>query len=595
MKGNIRTDANPRVPGDLQHPAEKYAREAAAGKIVVSRWVKLAAKRHLRDLADGPKRGLRFDRAAGQCAIDFFSLLHHSKGKWAGTVIELQPWQQFIVWCIFGWKRADGARRFRTAYVEIAKKNGKSTLAAGIGLELLILDGEPGAEVYCAATKKDQAQIVFNEAERMREASPSIKKRVKHFRNNLCIPETNSKFEPLGADTDTLDGPNIHGLIFDELHAYKSRAILDVLEGGTAARRQPLVFKITTSGSDRESACGQEHEYAERLLEGHVEDDTTFAYVAALDPGDDWEDEKNWPKANPNLGICPTVEYLAVKAAKAKSQPGYRNAFLRFHMDVWTQATTGAISIEKWNECVGFSLAGKDPKVLRGEVMAQLAMEKRRCFAALDFSSKVDLTSLVLAFEPDPDAPASPWILLPWFWMPKDNIAERATEDRVPYDVWEREGFIQGTPGNFIDQDFIIAEIVKLRRMFAFSENRETSSPEIAFDPWNSSQAAVDLQNEGFAVVEFRQGYKSMSEPTKSFLGMVPAKRIAHLAQPVLSWQAGNLMVVTDAAGNQKPTKENTSKKIDGMVAAIMAVGRGLATAPDGESAYTAERGAFFI
>lgn len=564
-------------PASTEHPAERYAREAASGKIICSRLVRLSAQRHLRDLAEGHKRGLHFDFAAAQCAIDFFTLLRHSKGEWAGRVIELEAWQQFNIWCIFGWKRADGTRRFRNAYIQIAKKNGKSTMAAGIGLEMLILDGEPGAEVYCAATKKDQAKIVFTEAERMRNASPSIKKRVKSFRNNLSIPETNSKFEPLGADTDTLDGPNIHCLIFDELHAYKTRAILDVLEGGTIARRQPLIFKITTAGSNRQSACWQEREYAERVLEGLVTDDSTFAFIAELDPGDDWEDEKNWPKANPNLGVSVKLDYLQSKAAKAKSQPTYRNAFLRFHLNVWTQQSTAAISIEKWNECVGFPLAGIDPKILREQTLERL--RGRRCFAAVDLSSKVDLTALVLAFEPESDS--HPWILMPWFWMPKENIFERAREDRVPYDVWEREGFIIATPGNFIDQDFIVAETVKLRGMFQFSENAETGNPEIAFDPWNSSQAAVDLQSEGFSVVEFRQGYKSLSEPTKSFLGMIPARKIAHLANPVLSWNASNLMVTGDPAGNIKPTKEEAAKKIDGIVASIMALGRGLAAIPD--------------
>lgn len=585
----MRTEAAAAV---IQHPAEIYAHAAAANKIVVSRCVRLAAKRHLLDLAQGAKRGLWFDAAAAQFAIDFFSLLHHSKGsEWAGKPVVLEPWQQFIVWSVYGWKRANGTRRFRTAYVEVAKGNGKSTMCAGLGLQLLVADGEPGAEIYCAATKKDQARIVFTEAERMRKASPSLTKRIQGFRNNMSIPATNSKFEPLGADEDTLDGLNIHGLIVDELHAHKTRAVLDVLRNGTVKRRNPLSWEITTAGANRSCAGWEEHEYAERILEAHVEDDTTFAFIAALDRDDDWQDERSWPKANPNLGVNIPIDYLRENAAKAKAQPSYRNSFLRFHMNVWTQATTGAISIEKWNECVGFSLAGKDPKILRAEVMKQLAA--RRCFAALDLSSKVDLTALLLAFEPAGEA--DPWVLLPWFWMPKENIEERAREDRVNYDVWEREGLIQGTPGNFIDQDFIVAELVKLRGLFTFSENLETGNPEVAFDPWNSSQVAVDLQSEGFSVVEFRQGYKSMSEPTKSFLGMIPAKKIAHLGNPVLSWMAANLMVVTDPAGNIKPTKEDSSKKIDGMVAAIMALGRGLATAPGGDSAYTGDRGVLTV
>ncbi|MGO9641501.1 MAG: terminase large subunit [Candidatus Acidiferrales bacterium] len=592
----MRTEAAIRT---REHPAEKYAHDAASGKIVVSRFVQLAAKRHLQDLAEGGRRGLRFDPAAAQYVLDFFRLLRHYRGsEWVGKPFELQPWQQFILWCVYGWKKSNGLRRFRTAHVEVAKGNGKTPLGAGIGLYMLSADGEHGAEVYCAATKKDQARILFGDAIGFRDKSPGLAKHIQKFRDNLSIASLNAKFQPLGADQDTLDGPRPHCLLLDELHAWKTRALLDVLEEGLDKCLQSIAWRLTTAGPNRPgSVYMDEHEYAVRTLESAYPsaDDSLFAYIACIDEQDDWKNEKVWIKANPNLGVSVPIDALRVRAAKAYAQLSYLNSFLRFRLNRRTQSTTAAIDIRKWNECVGFSLAGKDPKILRAEVMAQLSAEKRRCFAALDLSSKVDLTALMLAFEPDPDAVDAPWVLLPWFWMPKDNIAERAREDRVAYDIWEREGFIAGTPGNFIDQDFIVAEIVKLRAMFNFSENAETGNPEIAFDPWNSSQAAVDLQNEGFTVAEHRQGFKSLSEPTKSFLGMVPAKKIAHLAHPVLSWQAGNLMVVTDPAGNIKPTKEDPSKKIDGMVAAIMALGRGLTSAPDESSPYDEGKGILFV
>jgi phage terminase large subunit-like protein len=563
------------IATDPKHPVEIYVRDVIAGRIVASKLVRLACERHLRDLSDGHKRGLRFDPVSAQRAVDFFQFLKHSKGEWAGQSFELSPWQQFIVYSIFGWKKADGTRRFRVAHVEVARKNGKTTLWAGVGLYLFFADGEPGAEVYCAATKKDQARILFNEAERMRKASPSLKKRILSFKDNMNVPATNSKFEPLGSDEDTLDGLNPHGALVDELHAHKDRGLWDVLDTATGSRRQSLLAAITTAGFNRESVCYRQNEYGQKVLDQVIDDDSFFVYVACLDQGDDWEDERNWPKANPGLGVSVKLESLRVQANKAKNDPAALNAFLRLRLNVWTQQNTRWMPIEAWNECVGFSMAGIDAKVLRAQVLEQLA--GKVCYAGLDLSSKIDLTAYVKLFPPTEEIPK--FIAVCRFYMPEDNVARRVKEDRVPYDVWIREGFITATPGNVVDYDWIKGDILRDAKAFELRE--------LAFDPYNATQTAIQLKNEGIQTVEFRQGFLSMSEPTKELMKIVLQKKLAHLSDPVLRWNAANVVVKQDEAGNLKLNKDKSPEKIDGLVALVMALGRAIANPGEsGESVY---------
>lgn len=560
---------------DPKHPAEIYVRDVIAGRVVASKLVRLACERHLRDLSEGHKRGIYFDPISAQRAIDFFQFLKHSKGEWAGQPFQLSPWQQFIVYSIFGWKKADVTRRFRVVHVEVARKNGKTTKLGGIGLYLLVADGEPGAEIYCAATKKDQARILFNEVERMRKSSPSLKKMILSFKDNLNIPATNSKFEPLGSDEDTLDGLNPHGALVDELHAHKDRGLWDVLDTATGSRRQSLLMAITTAGFNRESVCYRQHEYGEKVLEQVIDDDSFFVFIACLDPGDDWEDERNWPKANPGLGVSVKLESLRVQANKAKNDPAALNAFLRLRLNVWTQQNTRWMPIEAWNECVGFSMAGIDARVLRAQVLEQLA--GKVCYAGLDLSSKIDLTAYVKLFPPTEEIPK--YVAICRFYMPEDNVGRRVKEDRVPYDVWIREGFITATPGNVVDYDWIKGDILRDAKTFEIRE--------LAFDPYNATQTAIQLKNEGITTVEFRQGFLSMSEPTKELMKIVLQKKLAHLSDPVLRWNAANVVVKQDEAGNLKLNKDKSPEKIDGLVALVMALGRAIANPGEsGESVY---------
>lgn len=525
-----------------------YAEGVLSEGIPAGNLVRLACQRHMDDLKHGHLRGLTFDDAAAEHVIQFFSFLRHSKGEWAGTEFELAPWQRFIVGSLFGWKRRDGTRRFRTAYNEIARKNGKSTLSAGIGLYLAFFDDEPGAEVYAAATKRDQAKIVWSEGKRMVQNTPALRSRIKAFVNNLHIEATASKFEPLGADADSMDGLNIHGAIVDEVHAHKSRAMIDVLDTATGARRQPLIWYITTAGHDRDSVCWELRDYGVRVLEGQIEDDATFAFIATIDPGDDWRDENVWVKANPNLGISVKLDDLRSKAERAAKVPGQQNAFKRLHLDVWTEQAERWLSVEAWDEC------GQEPDIWAG----------RECFAGLDLSSTTDITAFVAVFPPeDRDGP---WDVVARFWIPGDNIREKSERDRVPYDVWVDAGYVTATEGNITDYDVLREEV----KAFA----TEYQIREIPYDPWNATQLATQLGNDGATVVPMSQGYSVMSEPAKFLESLVLGGRIRHGNNPVLRWMAANVAVQHGPNDSIRPTKAKSNGRIDGIVALIMALGR---------------------
>jgi phage terminase large subunit-like protein len=522
------------------------------GSIPANKLIRQAVERHQRDLETAHERGLWFDAAAGERAIEFCRFLRHSKGEWAGQEFKPEPWQMFILWCLFGWKRADGLRRFRTAYIEVPRKNGKSTLIAAIGLMLFFADGEPGAEVYTAATKRDQARIVHGEAVRMVKSSPSLRSRIRAYKDNLHVESTFSKFEPLGADSDTMDGLNIHGALVDELHAHKDRGTWDVIETATGSRRQPMVIAITTAGHDLYTVCGELHEYCVKILEQVLADDTTFAFVACLDEGDDPWVEATHRKANPNYGISVKPDDLQRKVIKAQSIASARNAFLRLHLNKWTEADVAAIPIEKWDACN----ARFDPARLAGT----------SCFAGLDLSRTRDLTAFVQVFAPDEASPL--WRIVPHFWIPADRAAEKQREDRVPYVEWAKAGLVKLTPGDETDYLTVRKDIQAIAGVHYLRE--------IAFDPWNATSMAQDLERDGFRMVSFHQSFANFSEPTKMLLTLVDQKGLAHNGHDLLRWNASNLSVKEDANQNIRPVKpkRRTAKRIDGIVALIMGLAR---------------------
>lgn len=533
----------------------QYAEDVLSGRIVACKWVKLACQRHLNDLQTGAARGLHFDEAAAAKAIQFFPLfLVHSKGEWAGQPFQLQPWQAFIIGSIFGWLRADGQRRFRTVYEEVPRKNGKSTKAAGIGVKLFLADGEPGAEVYSAATKRDQAIIVHSEAVRMVKASGELSAVVEIFKNNLSIPDTASKYEPLGADADTSDGLNVHGAIIDEVHAHKTRALIDVLETATGARRQSLQFEITTAGADLQSICREHHDYTEQVLLGLILDDTWFGIIYTIDAGDDWRDPAVWAKANPNYGISVKPDDLVRKCQKAQEMPAAQNEFLRKHLNVWTQQVTRWIDLAVWDR-------NALRPVQEGELIG------RTCYGGLDLSSVSDLTAWVMVF-PDEDDPDF-LTLLARLWTPEAKLYDTHNRYRDQYQAWARDGWLQTTPGNAIDYSFIKAQILEDAAKFQLVD--------LNIDRlFQAHQLAMELAEEGLTVIGLGQGFLSMSTPSKEFERRLLAGKVRHGGHPVLRWMIDNTAVKQDPAGNLKPDKGNSQGKIDGIVAAIMALDRAM-------------------
>lgn len=533
-----------------------YINGVLSGEIVACRWVKLACERHLNDLVDGHQRGLWFDEQEGEAIIEFFGFLCHSKGEWAGQPIELEPWQQFFLWVLFGWKRADGTRRFRTSYLEVARKNGKTTIAAGVGLYLLVADGEPGAEIYSAATKREQARIAHREAVRMVQRSAPLNKRLTIFKDNIHIPGTASTYVPLGRDSKTMDGLNVHAAIVDELHAHPTGEVWDKLETGTGSRRQPLMFAITTAGHKRQTICFQFHEYSKKVLEGIIDDDSWFGLIFTLDEEDlkdgNWQDETLWVKANPNLGVSKKWDQVRRQASRAENMPARLAAFKQLELNIWVNAANAWLSMEKWKDCE--------------IVYDEDSLIGRKCYAAIDLSSKIDLSAFGLVFPPIEEK--EPYKTLVRFWIPEENMAKRVHDDRVPYDVWVRQGFIEKTDGNVIDNDLIEDQIL--------SDAEKFKIVEIAYDPWNATAMANHLSTAGLTMVEFRQGYRSYSEPMKDTEAMILSKKLTHNGDPVLTWNASNLVATKDPAENLKPNKEKSGEKIDGMIVVIMALGRAL-------------------
>lgn len=545
----------------MLHPAERYAAQVLAGKIIVSRWTRLAVERQRRDLKDAHKRGLFFSPSHAQFAIDFFHWLRHSKGEWAGRQVVLEPWQQFNVWVLFGWRRVDGTRRFRTAYTEVPRKQGKSTQAAGTGLYMLVADGEPGAEVYTAATTRPQARIVHSEARRMVESSPMLRRRISVFRDNLSIPKTASKYEPLSSDYGTLDGLNPSCSVIDELHAHKDGGLVEKLRTAMGARRNPLLYYITTAGVASESIGYSEHNYARAVLEQVFDDDSYFTYIATIDDGDDPFAESTWRKANPNYGVSVKPTQLKESAERAERQAGMLNEFLRYHLNVWTAQTHRWMNLSDWDACR--PLTG--PNELLGE----------ECYVGIDLAQTIDITAAAWLFPPSGERTA--YTVIMQFWVPSDRVLDRVRKDRVPYDTWIREGLITATPGNVLDYDRVRADINDFGKRYAVKE--------IGYDPWGATQLALQLQGDGFICVPVRQGYRTLSEPTKFLEGAVLSKEIDHQGNAVLRWMASNVQIMTDPAGNIKPAKDKSIEKIDGIVALIAALSRAI-TQPDGKSIY---------
>ena len=515
-----------------------------------------------------------YDKSAADYAVMFIENLCHTKGTWAGKPFELIDWQEQIIRDLFGTLKANGYRQFNTAYIEIPKKQGKSELAAAVALLLTCGDGEERAEVYGCAADRQQAAIVFDVAADMVRMCPALSKRVKILasQKRLIYTPTNSFYQVLSAEAYSKHGFNIHGVVFDELHTQPNRKLFDVMTKGSGdARMQPLYFLITTAGTDTHSICYETHQKAKDIIEGRKIDPTFYPVIYGADESDDWTDPKVWKKANPSLDITVGIDKVKAACDSAKQNPGEENAFRQLRLNQWVKQAVRWMPMEKWDKCA-FSV---DEDELEGRI----------CYGGLDLSSTTDITAFVLVFPPlDED---DKYIILPYFWIPEDNLTLRVNRDHVPYDVWERQGFLQTTEGNVVHYGFIEQFIEKLGERFNIRE--------IAFDRWGAVQMVQNLEGMGFTVVPFGQGFKDMSPPTKELMKLVLEQKIAHDGHPVLRWNMDNIYIRTDPAGNIKADKEKSTEKIDGAVATIMALDRAIRCGNDHGASVYDERGLLFI
>jgi len=575
--------------------AMQYARDVVAGKVTACRFIRLACKRQLDDLKNGHKRGLHWLEDEAQRAIDWFNFNHHIKGPLAGQRIILEDWQAFQVACVFGWRRwtteartlyrsdkrdpYTWPRRFRKVYDEEARKQGKTTKLAPIGLYLMVADGEAGAEVYAAATTREQAKILFSIAKSMVKKSPELNRLINTYQNNISHLDTESKFEPLSADFNSLDGLNIHGALVDEVHAHKNRELLEVLETATGARKNPLMWMITTAGVDQAGICYEERAYSIQILEGIIEDDSVFSTIFTMDVEDVgknhektdylFKNEKLWLKANPNLGVAASAEDIKRKIKAAQNSPAKMAALLRYHFNIWVSAQNAWLNMEKWLN------QPKRPKLKK--------LKKEACILSLDLASKTDLACL-LQFIPAGEV----YAIYPRFYLPEEALNNDDTPLRVRnlYKQWSDAGYITLTDGEILDEEIIEDDIREIAAAYEVQE--------IVFDPWHATRLAGNMLSEGLPMVELPNTVRHMSEAMKQCEAWVLKSKLAHGNNPVLNWNAANVIAKEDKKENIFPNKEANYLKIDGMVALFMAIARHIRIIEAGPSVYES-RGALVL
>ncbi len=544
--------------------AKQYAEQVVAGDITACRWVKLAGQRQLNDLARlrgkatpfrfNPKLtdrdGRSFYPADNLCA--FIERLPHVKGPLAGEPIQLEPWQVFILTTVFGWVKDDGKRRFRRSYIEVPRGNAKSTLSSAVALYMLAADREGGAEVYSLATTRDQARIVFGDAQTMARRSPGFRHRfsVEVGAHNMHVLASGSKFEALSAEGSTLDGLNIHFGCVDELHAHKTRTVYDVVETGTGKRDNSLLWVITTAGSNRAGICYEVRTFVSKLLDGVFEDDTQFGIIYGLDDGDDWTSEESLVKANPNWGISVRPEVLGPLQAKAMQLPSAVNNFKTKHLNEWVNADTAWMDMRAWDACGDIRLDIDD-------------FTGQSCWIGLDLASKTDIAALMLVFQHPEISDA--YVVFGKYYLPEDTVSGAGNSQ---YSGWMHTGRLTVTPGNVIDFSWIEADLLDMGSRFAIQA--------VAFDPFQATQLSTRMLAEGLPMIEVRPTVLNFSEPMKILEALVLQRKLAHDSDPVLTWMASNVVAHLDVKDNIYPRKERPENKIDGIVALIMAISRAI-------------------
>lgn len=552
MSSKVSTSTSP-------DPATRYAKEVVAGKIVAGPHVRDACARHLRDLAHQGTADFpyRWSRPQLERVLGFFrDILRLNGGQFEGKPFKLDPSQAFILGSLFAWIRPDGRRRFRTAYIEQGKGNGKSPLVAGIGLYMMVADHEPRAEIYAAATKKDQAQILFRDAVAMYHQSPELKRLLRPSGGagkewNLFDKRSMSFFRTIASD-DAQSGPRPHCALLDEIHEHKNGAMVHMMRAGFKFRRQPLLVMITNSGMDPRSVCAEQHAYGAAVSSGAADDEEYFAYICAMDPDDDpLHDEGCWAKANPLLDVAVTREFLRGQVREALGMPSKEATVRRLHFCEWVEARNPLLSTAVWLAC--------------GEAYDEELLVGRRCYGGLDLSSTIALTAFVLLFEPTELDPY--WRQRSWFWLPEGNLRELAQQHRVPYDVWRAAGWLECPPGKAVDKQFVLRRLVECHERYDLVN--------IAYDRWRFAdlQSLLDQEGVTLPLEPFSQNFQAMSPALEEYERLLLADLLRHDDNPVMTWNATCAVAEMDAAGNRRPTKRRSSGSIDGLVSAIMAAG----------------------
>lgn len=564
---------------NISDRATAYAQAVVDGKIVAGPHVRNACKRHLRDLETAEQRGLYWDLEAQAHVIGYFEeVLCLNGGQFEGVPFKVLGWQAFVLGSLFGWKTAaDGTRRFRVAYVETGKGSGKSPLSAGIGLYGMTSDGEPRAEIYAAAAKKDQAQILFRDAIAMVDQSPLLAERLDKSGGrgkewNLAHMESGSFFRTLSSDK-AQSGARPHIGLLDEIHEHPDAHTVEMLRAGTKSRRQALIFMITNSGHDKHTVCYDYHDYGSKVASGMQEDDSFFCFICALDEGDDpFQDESCWIKVNPSLDAgIPGVKYLREQVTQARGMPSKEAEVKRVNFCVWTEAAAPWISADIWLGC-------------EDSTKRTLAdYYGRPCWAGLDLSSTQDLTALVLLFEPFESDQY--WRIKPYFWLPGDDLRRKAEQDRVPYLLWRDQGYLEALDGKAVNRHAV------LRRICDLAANVDIQG--LAYDAWRIKDLTDLADHEGLSLpplVPFAQSYKVMAPALDEFEMALINKTVRHDGNPVMTWCASNAVTSKDSAGNRKVAKDKAIGRVDGIVSAVMAFGTGRLSENTGPSVYE-ERG----
>ena len=541
----------------------KYAKDVLSGKIITGSYIRNAVKRNEIDLI---RDDIFFDHESGVRALQFISALCHTKGKWAGNRFIPLPWQQWLIYNLFGWKKNNSAgvavRRFRTAYFEVARKGGKTALMAAIADYMFHHDEEAGPEVYFGATTTKQAKICFAEARAMTLSNKVLKSRTQVYTHHMVLKsDPISKFEPCSREADNMDGLNPSCAIIDEYHAHKTSDVYDVFKSGMGSREQPLQLTITTAGFNKGAPCYQLRRTCIDILNDVKKDDSMFTMIFAPDEGDDWTSEKTWVKANPSLGETISIDYLRAEFVQAQNNVGEQVNFKTKHLNMWSETSSTWVETSKWDSAK-MDITDKE-------------LEGMECYGGLDLASTRDLTCFVLIF-----ANGENIFVQPHFYIPKDTARARSAADGVAYDAWGIEGCLNLTPGNVVDYEYIRQDINKLAEKYKIKS--------IAYDRWNSSQLIIWLNDDGAVMNPYAQSYSQMSTPTKEIEKKLYNGELRHDGNPVMSWNIGNVEITSDAGGNIKADKKKSEEKIDGVVAMAMGIGQMLTerSEDEGDSVY---------